>query len=562
MKKIFTLFFALMFISLASMANSVYVYGYVKNASGTAIPNQAVTISNDSIAGGNTCGVLYHVKYTNANGFYSDTLTCSGNISQVRVYTSNCNGSLVTNTIAVPQAGGNFQSDFTVGCNPQVSCAANFNVNVTGLSAQFVNTSTASSTITNTVWNFGDGTSSTLANPAHTYAAPGTYNVLLKILTNNCSDSVVKAVVVNIVPACNANFDFLKDSVNGKLFYFFAGINTAYPNNDPIIERKWKFGDGDTLIGNVQNPYHVYAQAGTYTVCLRVKTQGGCVSDLCKVITVINPVTPTNCFANYTFTPQGTLVKFNSNSSYGANGDSIISRRWNFGDSTPILTGNSKDPQHQYAQQGIYNVCLTIKTVSGCEKTICKLVTTTSSTTNCIPQFVANRIAAKKVDFNSAMSWAPANDTIIERKWNFGDGTGISVGNLVAVQHIYNNNGVYTACLKIKTAAGCVNEICKPVFVQDSTGNPSGINEPVRIVNLFPNPAHVTLLANIWSANSNIAAEIAIYDIYGVKKWSTNTSLSQGNNIKSINVGNLLNGPYVLKVKTVYGTKSRQFFKI
>src|SRR5690606_11621676 len=53
---------------------------------------------------------------------------------------------------------------------------------VNGLIVQFTDTSTDSDgSIASRSWNFGDGTSSTAANPAKTYAAAGTYSVSLTV---------------------------------------------------------------------------------------------------------------------------------------------------------------------------------------------------------------------------------------------------------------------------------------------------------------------------------------------------------------------------------------------
>jgi bacterial leucyl aminopeptidase len=63
---------------------------------------------------------------------------------------------------------------------------ANFTASVSGLTVNFTDTSTDSDgTIASRSWNFGDGTTSTLANPSKTYTAAGTYTVALTVTDNN-----------------------------------------------------------------------------------------------------------------------------------------------------------------------------------------------------------------------------------------------------------------------------------------------------------------------------------------------------------------------------------------
>ncbi|RJF73203.1 PKD domain-containing protein [Deinococcus cavernae] len=62
---------------------------------------------------------------------------------------------------------------------------ASFTKTVSGLSVNFTSTSTdADGSIASYAWNFGDGTTSTLANPTKTYSAAGTYNVTLTVKDN------------------------------------------------------------------------------------------------------------------------------------------------------------------------------------------------------------------------------------------------------------------------------------------------------------------------------------------------------------------------------------------
>ncbi|WP_328307802.1 collagenase [Streptomyces sp. NBC_00442] len=82
---------------------------------------------------------------------------------------------------------------------------AAFDATVSGLTVSLTDTSTDSgSTITGRSWNFGDGTTSTAANPSKTYTAPGTYTVTLTVtdakgLTNTTSTSIT---VTGAPPTC------------------------------------------------------------------------------------------------------------------------------------------------------------------------------------------------------------------------------------------------------------------------------------------------------------------------------------------------------------------------
>lgn len=74
----------------------------------------------------------------------------------------------------------------------------------------FTQTSTSSSNdvVITSAWDFGDGTTSALTNPSHTYATAGTYKVLLTLTTNlGCNDTISRYIKIDPKPVANAGPD-------------------------------------------------------------------------------------------------------------------------------------------------------------------------------------------------------------------------------------------------------------------------------------------------------------------------------------------------------------------
>lgn len=126
--------------------------------------------------------------------------------------------------------------------------------------------------ITSWMWDFGDGNTSTIQNPIHTYSQPGKFTVTL-LITNNKGEtsSITKPeVVVVSLTAPVANF-----SVDRSSGYVPMTVNFTYEGKDLyfVDSYLWTFGDGST--STEQNPTHIYTVSGIYTVQLEVTNSVG-----------------------------------------------------------------------------------------------------------------------------------------------------------------------------------------------------------------------------------------------------------------------------------------------
>lgn len=211
-------------------------------------------------------------------------------------------------------------------------------------------------------WDFGDGssfvTSSFEEQVTHTYAAPGTYNVTLRLtdvdFCNSPADTVKTIRISTIVKA-----DF-ETPASGCAPYLAHFENTSQGG----MEFLWDFGDGNTSTDD--SPTHLYSTPGTYTVTLTASDPNSCnlTDQITRTITVRSG--PTAAFSFQPVQPvENTFTEF-TNASVGA-----VRYLWDFGDGT---TDSLENPRHIFPATGTYNVCLTAINQYGCEDTACREV--------------------------------------------------------------------------------------------------------------------------------------------------------------------------------------------
>ncbi len=138
------------------------------------------------------------------------------------------------------------------------------------LIVQFTDSSVNSPT--SWLWDFGDGNTSSLRNPPHTYVRVGRYNVSLTVYKNGTvSNTTTGLYYVNVThPSPLASFTAAPHTGTAPLTVRFTDTSTANPTG-----WGWTFGDNSTINSTMQHPVHTYTANGTYTVSLWVTGAGG-----------------------------------------------------------------------------------------------------------------------------------------------------------------------------------------------------------------------------------------------------------------------------------------------
>lgn len=283
------------------------------------------------------------------------------------------------------------------------------------------------------LWEFGDGNTSMQENPLHTYEVPGYYKVCINISDSagSCTDSHCEWVFVDETPSCSADFSYFIDS-SDYLTVHFTDQSLGNPTG-----WYWDFGEG-TDPSTEQNPIVTYPMNGIRYVCLTTTDSiTGSQDEICKYI---NVNVPGSAISDFTWYVEDTLtVNFQDASS----GD-IIYWSWFFGDE---IMGYQQNPQHVYAEEGVYPVHLIVQeSAYSADIRMQNVAVTDNLFTDA--EFVFEpipgdpyKIAFTDVTPGDAGSWL----------WEFGDENSSAEQNPV---HTFADTGNYMVSLSVMNSTG------------------------------------------------------------------------------------------------------------
>jgi gliding motility-associated-like protein len=433
---------ALIAVNNAGCADTMLKLDYVL----TGLVNGSVLFSRDSICSGETllftsasvgdsalqwnwaCCGLSSSNATDSilfppssSGFYSVQLILYG--------FGNC-----TDTIYDSVYVDQIQATFTQ--NASYSCQTPFLMQVNDLS-------TSGSNIDSWIWTFGDGDSSFVQNPSHTYQTDGNFSISLSVTnTLGCSSQISQN---NVITIFEVQPTITVDHSKGckPLTVQFTG---GEQNNfiDSIQSWSWNFDDPSSGLNNasvLQSPSHTFNDTGRYIVVLMVLDSSGCTHSDSLRILVGDTVHAAYSIPDDTVCAKDPVVFFDQST------DSLYVNEWawtwSLGGTDSIQSGT-----HLFTDTGFVDLILVVGH-NGCYDTlmadsvayIAAPIVELSSSLDCTNPLEINFMMIEK----GAQRWY----------WDFGDASPIDSVSMNPT-HVYASTGDYTVTvIAYNDSTGC-----------------------------------------------------------------------------------------------------------
>lgn len=350
----------------------------------------------------------------------------------------------------------------TAGCTDSVSRSgyvnidkptALFNASDTlicpGLATNFTNSSVGAATY---LWDFGDGNTSTSANPSHAYVTGGYYTVRL-IATNayGCKDTITKTNYIHVI-MLNLGFN-MSDSVANcpPLSVIFTNTSSG------IVSYAWSFGNGGFSV--TTSPTSIYTYPGVYKVWLRGTNAAGCTDSIYKTVTINGPR------GSLSYSPVSGCSPLTV--SFTSTDTSTSTITWDMNNGTTVTnitsspTTSTNTYSYTFTSPGRYVPLIVITNAAACTIYIRGIDTIKVDEMQGDFRFTPDSLCGSgTVSFFDTVLYSLSS--ISSYNWSFGDATTTTGHNPT---HTYTSAGTYTVRLIMTNGTGCSDTITKTVHI-------------------------------------------------------------------------------------------------
>lgn len=179
---------------------------------------------------------------------------------------------------------------------------ASFTFNAPSTQVSFADTSIYPNPPSAWLWDFGDGNTSTLQNPTHTYTQIGVYTVTMTITVNGTEYTATNQVDITQVGVPTVQLSSDVSSGDEPLTVNFTALGLNFPS--PVTSYSLDPGDGSSIVTQASpNFSHTYANPGTWLAKVTATDGTLTVSSPALSILVQGVVSPANGAFSSAFSP-------------------------------------------------------------------------------------------------------------------------------------------------------------------------------------------------------------------------------------------------------------------
>jgi len=238
-----------------------------------------------------------------------------------------------------PQPEAVFESSILSGCEPLL-----------------VNFTSQSTNADDYQWTVNGQIVGSVENLTYTFDE-GDYDVVLTASNDYfCAQDDVFSTEIIALPVVNADFE-LTYECNEDLEI------TINDNSESYTDLSWDFGNGEEPTSGLISSFS-YAEEGVYTVVLTASNPAACNTVNTYTSSIEVPAPPVVEFSTLPVADCEVGVVQYQNLSFVSTYDDVLSWNWDFGDGN---TSSEFASSHEYADEGQYNVSLTLETELGCD---------------------------------------------------------------------------------------------------------------------------------------------------------------------------------------------------
>ena len=303
------------------------------------------------------------------------------------------------------------------------------------------------------IWEWGDSTPNTssaigeeLRRPSHRYNDSGSFNVCLSV---DDSDSLVTGCipieVTDLRPIARLTGDLF--AIEGDEAYFSITGTRAGGEADPLSFALIDWGDGSApqrIEDFTQTDLtHRFEANGNLVITMSLfdEEQDDPVTTTLEIY--VDDVSPIPNLSAPLIVEEGVESQWSAVSSQaGAPSDPIVSYRWDWGDGSAPVEGPESERAHIYADNGVYQLRLTVIDSDHSLSTITRFV----NVENRAPYNAVISTPSDVVDFGEPVRFEVSYEDVINDfvtiSWRMGEGSTYS--NQRVVTHTYRELGVFT----------------------------------------------------------------------------------------------------------------------